>query len=68
MRSAFSKARHRRGTAIAAIAHPFTFLFLAAAILSVAIPALAEHTRWWRQTTFEDFDKGNQVEPFKFEV
>ncbi len=23
-----------------------------------AVPALAEHTRWWRQSTFEDFDKG----------
>ena len=22
------------------------------------MPALAEHTRWWRQTSFEDFDKG----------
>jgi hypothetical protein len=32
--------------------------FLAAAILVVAAPALAEHTRWWRQSSFEDFDKG----------
>ncbi|MGH9593546.1 MAG: two-component regulator propeller domain-containing protein, partial [Bryobacteraceae bacterium] len=23
-----------------------------------ALPALAEHTRWWRQSTFEEFDKG----------
>lgn len=29
-----------------------------AAIVLAAVPALAEHTRWWRQSTFEDFDKG----------
>ena len=29
-----------------------------AAVLLVAGPLLAEHTRWWRQSTFEDFDKG----------
>ncbi len=28
------------------------------AILLAATPMLAEHTRWWPQTTFEDFDKG----------
>ncbi len=27
-------------------------------MLTAALPALAEHTRWWRQATFEDFDKG----------
>ena len=27
-------------------------------LLAIAAPALAEHTRWWRQTTFEEFDKG----------
>jgi len=29
-----------------------------AAVLLAAGPALAEHTRWWRQSSFEDFDKG----------
>ncbi len=33
-------------------------LILAAAIAIAAAPAIAEHTRWWRQSTFEDFDKG----------
>lgn len=31
---------------------------LLAVVASVALPALAEHTRWWRQSAFEDFDKG----------
>ncbi len=30
----------------------------AAAIVLAAVPALAEHTRWWRQSSFEEFDKG----------
>ena len=36
------------------------WMLLAAAVLSLvaAGPALAEHTRWWRQASFEDFDKG----------
>ena len=29
-----------------------------AAVLMAAGPVLAEHTRWWRQSSFEDFDKG----------
>jgi len=29
-----------------------------AAILLAAGPAFAEHTRWWRQSSFEEFDKG----------
>ena len=36
----------------------YPLAFLAAALLAVAAPALAEHTRWWRQSSFEDFDKG----------
>jgi len=32
-------------------------LFLTAVLLAAG-PALAEHTRWWRQSSFEDFDKG----------
>src|SRR5260370_13205197 len=30
----------------------------AAAVLLAATPALAEHTRWWKQSSFEEFDKG----------
>ena len=26
--------------------------------VAAAVPALAEHTRWWKQDAFEDFDKG----------
>src|SRR5690349_10929293 len=33
-------------------------LLFFAAVLLAAGPALAEHTRWWRQSSFEDFDKG----------
>jgi hypothetical protein len=58
MRNAFSIAREPRGARTAAPAYPGTLLLLAAAVLAVAGPALAEHTRWWRQTTFEEFDKG----------
>jgi hypothetical protein len=29
-----------------------------ASVLLASGPALAEHTRWWRQSSFEDFDKG----------
>jgi outer membrane protein assembly factor BamB len=32
-------------------------VFILASLLT-ALPVLAEHTRWWRQSTFEDFDKG----------
>jgi len=31
---------------------------VALAMMAVAAPALAEHTRWWRQDSFEEFDKG----------
>jgi len=31
---------------------------LVAGLLLTAAPALAEHTRWWRQASFEDFGKG----------
>src|SRR5579863_6942760 len=58
MRNASSNARDRRGARTAALAHPGALILLAAALLAIAAPALAEHTRWWRQTTFEDFDKG----------
>jgi hypothetical protein len=58
MRNAFSNARDPLGARTATPVHPATLILLAAAVLALAAPALAEHTRWWRQTTFEDFDKG----------
>ena len=58
MRNALSIARDSRGARTAALAHPAAWLLLAAVALSAAAPALAEHTRWWRQSTFEEFDKG----------
>ena len=58
MRNVFSNARDPRGARTAALARPGALLLLAAAMLAIAAPALAEHTRWWRQTSFEDFDKG----------
>ena len=33
-------------------------LLFVAGVLLAAAPALAEHTRWWRQSSFEEFDKG----------
>jgi hypothetical protein len=33
-------------------------LVATAFIVLAAVPALAEHTRWWRQSSFEEFDKG----------
>src|SRR5882724_3497187 len=33
-------------------------LLFVAAVLLAAVPSLAEHTRWWRQSSFEEFDKG----------
>jgi hypothetical protein len=33
-------------------------LVIAATVVLAAAPALAEHTRWWLQTSFEDFEKG----------
>ena len=58
MRNVFSNARDPLGARTATLGHPATLILLAAAFLAVAAPALAEHTRWWRQTTFEEFDKG----------
>ncbi len=58
MRNVFSNARDRRAAGTAALSGPGTLILFAAAVLAVAAPALAEHTRWWRQSTFEDFDKG----------
>jgi hypothetical protein len=58
MRNAFSNARNKRGARTAALSRTGALALFAAALLAVAAPALAEHTRWWRQTTFEEYDKG----------
>jgi hypothetical protein len=60
MCNAFSNAGNPRRASSATLAHPGTLIILAAAMLAVAMPALAEHTRWWRQTTFEDLTKGRR--------
>ncbi len=54
MRFGSSNSRELRGVKTSARA----LVILAAAVVLAAAPALAEYTRWWRQSTFEDFDKG----------
>src|ERR1700681_1173745 len=58
MRKVFSNAGDRRGAKPTAISHPGACILFLAAAIALATPALAEHTRWWRQTSFEEFDKG----------
>src|SRR4029077_18088177 len=58
MRNVFLNARDSRGAITAALARPGALFLLVAIVVSVAVPALAEHTRWWRQTSFEEYDKG----------
>jgi hypothetical protein len=58
MRNLFSNARRHRRAKTAAISHRASWILVVAAMLAVAAPALAEHTRWWRQSTYEEFDKG----------
>jgi len=58
MRNVFSNEGNRRAARTIALSGPGALILFAAAVLAVAAPALAEHTRWWRQSTFEDFDKG----------
>ncbi len=58
MRKALSNARNPLSPRTAAFARPTAWILLAALALAAAAPALAEHTRWWRQTTFEELDKG----------
>src|SRR6202790_2921477 len=56
MRIGYSNSRELR---VARTSRGFRALVvLAAALVMGAGPALAEHTRWWRQSSFEDFDKG----------
>src|SRR5260370_42602860 len=56
MRMDFSLSRGACGAKSSTLAG--TLVISAATVLLAAGPALAEHTRWWRQSTFEDFDKG----------
>lgn len=58
MRNSLSDARESSIARSAAFARPIAWILFAAVLLTAALPALAEHTRWWRQATFEDFDKG----------
>ena len=59
MRNPFSKASNLRCVkSFAVLAQPRRWILFAASLIAIVTPALAEHTRWWRQTTFEDFDKG----------
>ena len=58
MRNRFTNARNSRGARIMTPARPAAWLLAAIATLAVAGSAFAEHTRWWRQASFEDFDKG----------
>jgi hypothetical protein len=58
MRNAFSNACDPVRAETTSRARPAAWILLAAVIFAVAVPAFAEHTRWWRQSTFEDFDKG----------
>jgi hypothetical protein len=58
MRTVRSNAGTPRRATPAALARPGALILFAAALLALAAPALAEHTRWWRQTSFEEFDKG----------
>jgi hypothetical protein len=58
MRKAFSMAGTPRVAGTAALTPPRALLLLAVALCALVAPAAAEHTRWWRQTSFEDFDKG----------
>jgi hypothetical protein len=56
MRTWFPLCRDWRGAKLSMLAR--ILAFSVAAVLLAAGPALAEHTRWWRQSSFEDFDKG----------
>ena len=65
MRKVFSNRRNvrsgftrRKFSSNFGVSHAGAMLLLVMAIVGAAAPALAEHTRWWRQTLFEEFDKG----------
>src|SRR3984893_12457605 len=56
MRITFPLGRELCGTKSSALTK--VLAISAAAVLLATVPVLAEHTRWWRQSSFEDFDKG----------
>src|ERR1700704_2158480 len=56
MRIAISLCRALRGAKQTTLAKALAISL--AGVLLAAGPVLAEHTRWWRQSAFEDFDKG----------
>ncbi len=56
MRIDFPGCRGLRGADSFTLAR--TLVISVATVLLVAGPVLAEHTHWWRQSSFEDFDKG----------
>src|SRR5579862_2651042 len=59
MRIACSNGRGRRGTGTVAWVHTVVIVVVTLiGAAAAAVPALAEHTRWWKQDSFEDFDKG----------
>src|SRR5579871_5645853 len=58
MRNGFAGARGSRGETSTSFARPAAWLLAAAGLIALAGPAFAEHTRWWRQSNFEEFDKG----------
>ena len=56
MRNVLPPCRRLRGAKLSLLAK--ALLISVSTVLMAAGPALAEHTRWWRQSSFEDFDKG----------
>ena len=53
MRIGFLNGRESRGARTSARVR--ALLVLAAAVVIAAAPALAEHTRWWRQSLIRGF-------------
>ena len=58
MRNQFSDASDPRSARTVSLIQLGALFLITASALAIATPALAEHTRWWRQTTFEEYDKG----------
>jgi hypothetical protein len=56
MRITFPLGRELRGAKSSVLAK--VLAIAVAGVLLATVPVLAEHTRWWRQSSFEDFDKG----------
>src|SRR6266851_2250869 len=56
MRIDFPHCRGLRGANSLTLAR--TIVISVATVLLAAGPVLAEHTHWWRQSSFEDYDKG----------